>query len=100
MTFVRTLVGRKTNIPINAISTILRSKGSHRRVEDGYFLDNVLYQIIKAGLALQEFVLVCIEPIAVVIGCNWRRKVMISFIVINKEFIKKREGIFLKRLHE
>ena len=68
MAFVRTFVGRKAHIPINAISTILSGKSGHIGIEHRNFLNNLVYQLMETRLVLQELFLMSIEPFAVIVA--------------------------------
>ena len=79
MAFVRTFVGRKTHIPINAIGTILGGKSGHIGIEHRNFLDNLVYQLMEACLVLQELFLMSIEPFAVIVALQLTEKVYDCF---------------------
>ena len=72
--FVRTLVGRKTHVAVDAIGTILGGKPHHIGVVGSYFLDDFLYQLVEACLTFEELILVGIEPLAIVVGLQSAQK--------------------------
>jgi hypothetical protein len=67
MALVRTFIRRETYIAIDTISTILRRKVSHNRVERRDFPDDFFNQLIPMGLTFQELVLVSIEPFTIIV---------------------------------